>query len=208
MKKILLFCSMSLMLFFGSVAFTSCGDDGDGSDDPIVDEGAKPADPIMSIPTGYYALEYECDGKKLYGGVDYSLYTSTRDAAAAGDVGFFTNEIFKKYEGYAQHLGLYVFLYKGNRYLAPITHMMRRSMTNETYDSRTYNYPGGSVTVYLELVGLTLDEVDLLTPELGYSYSDGFLIYGSSSRYKRLDYAKRIDWIDESCIKLIEKNEY
>ncbi|UKK48404.1 hypothetical protein L6475_00100 [Prevotella sp. E9-3] len=208
MKKLLSLWSMTVLLLFGAIAVTSCGgdDDDDFSDKKDDKEKTVDDDPTKAIPAGYYAFEYEADGKKLYGNLDLELYINTRDAAAAGDTGYFTEELFKKYEGYPDALGAYVYVKNGKRYISILWEDITKNETERTYTSRTYSYPGGSVTVYYNI--FDVDNLEPINSNSGYSYSNGYLDCthnNSTTRYKLLSYNKKFDWIEEYCSKEVDK---
>lgn len=209
MKKLLSLWSMTVLLLFGAIAVTSCGgdDDDDFSDKKDDKEKSIDDDPTKAISAGYYAFEYEVDGKKLYGNLDLELYYDTRDAAAAGDTGYFTEKLFK--EHYSDALGAYIYVKNGKRYVMTLWENITQMKTDYTYNSRTYSYPGGELTVYFNISSVDADRLELITSSSGYTYSNGYLDYkdnyNKTTRYKRLDFNKKFDWIEEYCSKEVDK---
>ena len=63
---------------------------------------------------------------------------------------------------------------------------------------------GGELTVYFNISSVDANRLELITPSSGYSYSNGYLDY-KTTRYKRLDFNKKFDWIEKYCSKEVDK---
>lgn len=212
MKKIISLWSMTMMLLLGAFVFTACGDDDDDDsstkttkDNGTANGGGQQA---STIPWGYYATEYETDGQKFYGNLDLLLYYRVRDTKARGDYNALSGYNFiKDYEGYAQGLGCYVFTRNGKTYSVSLWNTVSRSKSDDTYDSRTYDYPGGSVTVYYDIAAID-DDLTEITANSSITYKDGYLIgLNGDHQYKRLNFTKHLAWLDEWAYDLADRLE-
>jgi hypothetical protein len=208
MKKLLSLWSMTVLLLFGAIAVTSCGDDDD--DDNISDQKenqnhSDDNDPIKAIPAGYYGLEYEIDGNKVYGNIGVLLFKATRDAEARGDRNYLTSGgLFNKYGGRSDYLGLYVYVKNGKRYVMSLYNEISNTNSDLTYLTKTYTCLGSKSTVYFNIAKIDTDDFALITSDSGYSYNNGYLNY-QENKYKRFDFDKKIDWIEEICSEEVDK---
>lgn len=211
MKKIFTYLSMFLMLLFGVVCLTACGGDDDNDSDEgkgtSQNEGKVDPNKDTTAPWGYYATIYHIDNKTVYGNVDYELYLQIRDANARGDVAAFTSYAFlKEYEGYEHYMGYYLYVKNNKKYLIPLWNNVNRDKTENTYDSRTYQYSGGSVTFYLNISSVDDDDLIPYSNLKKVSYKDNVLTI-DGSEYQKVNFTQHIQWIDEWCSEMIDKLE-